>query len=610
MTPLAPLSPAEPETERTAGDSSADAGTRAGWWHARWVVPVSLVVGYVLNVLFRLSLVTELDYPMVSPDEPMYLVMARILAGLPTTEIPQDVVIPPGYSLLISPALWITQEPVFAYHLMLGINALLSCLVLPLGYWAMRRLNVSKPVSFAAACAAVLLPPVVFYSQFGMADTPLPALVLAWLIGLHGLFSEGGSRRRRIAFGLLGAFSAGYCLLTHDRGGVIIALTGLVLVVALVLKWAPRIATALGLAVLAVMFVVKQLMTTWLISRIDGAQASYVGNVVFETLQDTRLIRRTLMRMIGHVWYFMTSTWGLGALTLVVCVYAVFSSRFTRANRVVAFLMVALLGGITLAAAAGLPDDHRVDTIVYARYLSPLAVVFVLVAMAVLFHIRGWKKIAALGAASAGVTLALTAALLHMAGGELSKSVFILWGLPDATFLSSLWSEDWTHFHGARTTAVALVVFAVLLGLRLLGGSRRIALATGAVGVAAAVFAGWATVSITDKVTLPNMEWSHSDTTGFIERAGLRPDDRLVMDEAFSWTTRAAMSYQLLEGRVWTRNLNVNETPPAKANVAVIGVADPKAPAAASWKNAPAGWHVDREGEGQENQKYVIWRRG
>ncbi|MFD7260675.1 ArnT family glycosyltransferase [Streptomyces sp. NPDC059874] len=606
MTPLAPMSPAEPETERTSGDSSADAGTRAGWWHARWVVPVSLVVGYVLNVLFRLSLVTEQDYPMVTPDESNYLVMARILAGLPTTETPNDVVLPAGYSLLISPALWISQEPVFAYHLIMGINALLSCLVLPLGYWAMRRLNVSKPVSFVAACAAVLLPPVAFYSQFAMADTPLPALVLAWLIGLHGLFSEG-NRRRRIRFGLLGSFAAGYCLLTHDRGGVIIALTGVVLLVALVLKWAPRIATALGLAVLAVMFVVKQLMTAWLMPRIDGAQASYVGNVVFETLQDTRLMRRTVMRVIGHIWYFMTSTWGLGALTLVVCVYAVFSSRFTRANRVLAFLMVALLGGIALAAAAGLPEDHRIDTIVYARYLSPLTVVFVLVAVAVLFHIRGWKKIAALGAASVGVTLALTAAVLHMASRELPKSVFILWGLPDATFLSSLWSDDWTRFHGARTTAVALIVFAVLLALRLLGGSRRIALATGAVGVAAAVFAGWGTVSITDHVTVSNRKWSYSDATGFLKQAGLRPDDRLVMDESFRWQTRVTMNYELLEGRVWTRALNGNEAPPAEANVAALAL-DPKAQATDSWRNPPAGWHIDRvvrvQGEGG-----VIWRR-
>ncbi|MGW6704875.1 hypothetical protein ACWGDE_08285 [Streptomyces sp. NPDC054956] len=606
MTRLAPMSPTDPEADRSAGESPGDGRSPAGWWHARWVVPSGLAVGYVLNVLFRLSMVTRQNYPTVSPDEQMYLVMARIMAGRPTTEIPGNQVIPGGYSLLISPALRITQDPVYAYHLIMGINALISCLVLTVSYWALRRLHVSRPVSYVVALAAVLLPPVVFYSQFAMADTPLPVLVLLWLIGVHGLFSEG-DKRRRIRFGLLAGFAAGYCLLTHDRGGVIIALTAVVLLVALVFNWAPRIASTLALATVAVLFVGKQLMTAWLMSRIDGAHPSDVGNVVLQTLENTRLWRRTIMRVIGHLWYFMTSTWGLGALALVVCVCAVFGKRFTLANRVVAFLMVALLGGIALAAAAGLPADRRIDTITYARYLSPLAVVYVLVAVAVLYHVRGWKKIVALGAAASGVTLALTAMMLHMAGKEFHKSWFILWGLPDATFLSSRWSEDWGGFHAGRTTAVALIAFAVLLLLRLLGGDRRAVLATGAAGVALALFAGWGTATITDHVTKPWTKGRYSDGTGFIEDAGIRPGDRLVMDKGAKWEIRTTLAFEVLDGRVWTRALLTKDAPPADADVALLPLHDKTAPAADSWRNAPAGWHVDRD---VRKDEYVIWRRG
>ncbi|MGW6979567.1 hypothetical protein ACWGE1_08980 [Streptomyces sp. NPDC054932] len=604
---MAPLSTADPENARSAGDDSpADSPTPAGWWHARWVVPASLALGYVLNVLFRLSLVTRQDFPTVSPDESMYLVMARILAGRPTTEIPGDQVIPAGYSLLISPALRLTDDPVHGYHLIMGINALISCLVLPMAYWGLRRLNVSRPVSYVAAAMVTLVPPVVFYTQFAMADTPLPVLVLAWLIGLHGLFSEG-TKKRRILFALLGAFAAGYCQLTHDRGGVIIALTGLVLLVALVLNWAPRIATASALALLAVMFVVKQLMTTWMISKIDGAAPSQVGNAVFQTLENTRLLRRTIMRMIGHLWYFMTSTWGLGALALVVCVCAVLSPRFTLANRVVGFLMVALLGGIALAAAAGLPNDHRVDTIVYARYLSLLVPVYLLVAVAVLYHVRGWKKIVALGVAASGVTLALTAALLHMASQQWGKSWFILWGLPDVTFLASISADGWGAFRPVRTTAVALAVLGLVLLLRLLSGNRRAALATGAAALALAAFAGTATVAITDNITEPATERRRGDGSGFIEGAGIRPGDRLVMDKDIRWELRMTMAYQVLDGRVWTRALVTKDAPPPEANVAVVALFDKKAGLPGSWRTAPAGWHVDRL---VEDGQYVIWRRG
>ncbi|MEV7172162.1 hypothetical protein AB0O18_20945 [Streptomyces sp. NPDC093224] len=606
MTRLAPLPPAGPESERPADEPPAADRTPSGWWHARWVMPLALALGYVLNVLFRLSLVTRQDFPVVSPDESMYLVMARILAGRPTTEIPGDQVIPAGYSLLISPALRITEDPVFGFHLIMGINALISCLVLPMAYWGMRRLNVSRPVSYIAATAAVLAPPVVFYSQFAMADTPLPVLVLAWLIGLHGLFSEG-TLSRRIRFALLAAFAAGYCLLTHDRGGVIIALTGLVLLVALVLKWAPRIATVCALGVLGVMFVLKQLMTSWMISQIDGAVPSQVGNAVFETLENTRLLRRTVMRMIGHLWYFMTSTWGLGALALVVCVCAVVSPRFKLANRVVAFVMLALLGGIALAAAAGLPNDHRIDTIVYARYLSLLAPVYLLVAVAALHHVRGRKRTLALGASAGIVTLGLTAALLHMSSKQWGVSWFILWGLPDATFLSSLSAGTWDGFRPLRTTAAALLVLAVVVLLRLLGGSRRPALATGAAGLVVAVFAGCATAAVTANITRPAVETRYGDGSGFIKGAGIRPGDRLVMDKDVRWELRMTTAYMVLDGRVWTRALNAKDAPPPEANVAVVTLFDKQGGLPGSWRNAPAGWRVDRF---VEDGEYVIWRRG
>ncbi|OEJ30416.1 hypothetical protein [Streptomyces subrutilus] len=606
MTQLTP-SPAGTEGARDAGDPLAEGRSRAGWWHARWVVPSALAVGYALSVLFRLSLVTDQDHPTVSPDEQMYLVMARFLAGRPTTEIPGDQIIPSGYSLLISPALRLTQEPVHAYHLIMGINALVSCLMLPLAYWALRRLNVSRPVSYAVGVAAATLPTVLFYTQYAMADTPLPVLVLLWLIGVHGLFSEG-SGRRRVWFGLLAGLAAGYCLLTHDRGGVIIALTAVVLLAALAFNWAPRVASALALASLGVMFVVKKLMTAWLMARIDGARPSEVGNAVFDTLANTQLMRRTVMRCVGHLWYFMTSTWGLGALALVVCVYVVFSKRFGLADRVVAFLMVALLAGITLAAAAGLPADGRIDTITYARYLSPLAPVYILVAMAALYRVRGWKKIAALGTAASAVTLVLLAVLLRLAGAELVKSYFVVWGLPDATFLSSLWpaNGDWGGFHAGRTTVIALLVLAVVLLLRLLAGNRRAALATGVAGLSLAVFAGVASAAITERITEPRTKGTQGIAAGFIEAAGIRPGDRMVMDDGLVWEIRATMTFMVLDGRVWSRALNKNAPVPAEADVAVFALADQQAPATDSWRNAPAGWHVDRD---VREHQFVVWRR-
>lgn len=69
----------------------------------RWFPAAALAAGYLVQVLFRLVLARHLDYPSVHPDEESYLVLARVLAGRPTTEMPVGVVIPGGYPLLISP---------------------------------------------------------------------------------------------------------------------------------------------------------------------------------------------------------------------------------------------------------------------------------------------------------------------------------------------------------------------------------------------------------------------------------------------------------------------------------------------------------------------------
>lgn len=581
-------------------------GTAARLVRSSWFWPVAVAAGYVGQVFFRLALVTGENYPTVGPDEHMYLVLARLLAGGSATEIPSDMVIPGGYPLLISPALRITHDPVQAYHLVLGINALLSCLVLPLANVALRRLDVPRPVSYVLATVVVMLPPVVFYSQFALADTPLPALVLAWLIGVHGLLSEG-SFRRRCGSGILAGGAAGFSMMVHDRGGVVVALTCLVLLVAFVRNWAPRPATAAALSALALMYATQRELAQWLLSRLDGTHPSQVGNAVWLALRNPELYQRTVMRWIGHTWYFVTSTWGMGALGLVVCCACLASTRAARADRAVAFLTVALLLGVSLAAAAALPTDRRIDTIVNARYLSPLVPPLFLAGSVALHRIKGRRALVRAAVAAIALTVALTAALTVLAGDRFEKLNFILWALPDSTFLSSRWSGDWGVFSVPLTTVTALTVFTATILLRGLLSTRRPLVAMIGVGMALTVFAGWATVTITQHVSRPTLARGYPDATGFMNQARIRPDDRLVMDLGLGWRTRFAMTYMVLDGRVWTRDLAGPDTPPDAADVAVTTVRTPSAPAADSWPKAPAGWHVAVV---IPQRNLVVWRRG
>ncbi|MFF3212383.1 hypothetical protein ACFYYB_17145 [Streptomyces sp. NPDC002886] len=557
--------------------------------------PVALLTGYVAQVLFRLWLVWGGTHPSVQADESSYLVLARVLAGRPTTEMPVGSVIPGGYPLLISPALRIADDPVTAYQLVLGINTLLNALVFLLAYAALRRLDLSRGLSFATATAAALMPPVVFYAEFAMSDTVFPVVLLGWLITLHGWLSEGDARRRAwhgAGAGLL----AGYAMAVHDRGGVVVALTAAVFLGALVRRWAPRRAALAAWVGLAVSVVGARLLALWLEAQFKDQPPSSVGTKVLDSLVDPELLRRTVTRMIGQLWYFSVSSWGFGALAIVLCVFAVFSSRFTRASRVVSFVMVALLCGIALASAAGLPGDRRVDNWIYARYLAPLLPAFFVVGVATLRRARTGALLRLVTGAVL-FTVVTGGVVVQVVGERLHKVAIIPWAMPDALFLAA----EWTKLHMGRTTAGALLVFAVCVVLRIAVGRR----AVWAVAAALAVFAAYATVAVTSHVAVPRAQQHEYDALGFTGAAGLEPGENLVMDPSTNWELRMAQGYEVYDGRVWTRDLKRGELPPADADAAVLRLTWKDTRPEDTWAQAPAGWYV---AEASRKHGWVLWR--
>ncbi|MFJ9840599.1 hypothetical protein ACIRYZ_09045 [Kitasatospora sp. NPDC101155] len=560
----------------------------------RWFWPAALLVGYLAQTLFRFVLSMHNYYPSVHADEDSYLVIARVLAGRPTTEMPVGVVIPGGYPLLLAPALRIADNPNTAYHLIMGINAVLNALVFPLVFVAARRLALSRPHAYLTAAAVALMPPVIFYSQFVMSDTVLPVLLLAWLIAMHGWLSPGSPRRRALyAAGM--SLAAGYSMATHDRGGVVVALTALVLVVVLAFGWAPRLSSLAGLGVLAVSLVGVKLLAGFVENQFKDVPPSTVGNKVFENLENSRYIGTIVGRTFGQLWYFMTSTFGFGAVAFVLCVVVLFRTRFSVAERVVAFCMTAMVFGTALASAAGLADTDRLDNWVYARYCAVLVPLFMVVGLAALFRagLRPLLKLALVGAVLIGV---IQVSVSAYAGREL-KGWAIPWTVPDAQFLSSAWDG----LHMARTTTGALAVLAACLLLRASGGRKVVAAVVGCV----TLFAAYATVTITDNIARPHSTSRQYEAVGLAKEAGLRKGDNVILDWDFDWGVRMALAYEVYWGRVWTDNVKNGNTPPATATAMLLTLGKNATPES-SWAKPLPGWHVAKY---SKDHGWVLWRK-
>ncbi|MFG2818812.1 hypothetical protein ACGFX4_05230 [Kitasatospora sp. NPDC048365] len=556
--------------------------------------PSLLIGGYLAQLLFRLYLVRHLSYPSVHADEDSYLVLARVLAGRSTTEMPVGVVIPGGYPLLISPTLRVTDDPVLAYHLIMGINAVLNALVLPLAYVALRRLGLRRMLAYGFAFATALLPPVVFYSQFVMADTVLPALVLCWVICMHGWLSEETAKRRYwYAAGMSAA--AAYSMATHDRGAVIVALTGLVVVLALVFRWAPWRTGAVALVVLAAGFAAAKVLAAWLLTQF-AVPDSTVGTQAIDAFTNPKLITRTLARALGQIWYLTVSTWGMAGLAIAVCLVGLFSSRIPRASRVVGAVMIALMCGVALASSAALPDDGRIDNWVYARYLALLVPAMFVTGAAVLTRLSR-RRVGYLFLAALGVAVFCYVAVTHYASWRLHKQVFIGWALPDTSFLTA----NWGGLQMARATAAAFALLLVAYLFRITAGRKGM----WAVAVSLVLLAGFATATITERVSYPHSNWRKSEATGFTKEAGIKRGDNLVIAWDMEWGLRMAQTYEILQGRVWYRDPRWQPLP-AEATVIVTPRAEEGKPAESYWPDRPKEWYVAKE---SKKNGWIIWRK-
>ncbi|MFJ3214367.1 hypothetical protein ACIPLC_00350 [Kitasatospora sp. NPDC086801] len=561
----------------------------------RWFWPVALLLGYLGQTAFRLALSIHNYYPSVHADEDGYLAIARVLAGRPVSEMPTGVIIPGGYPLLISPALRIADDPATAYHLIMVINAVLNALVFPLAFVAARRLGLSRPHAFLAGTAVALVPAVIFYSQFVMTDAILPVLLLIWLIAMHGWLSPGSSRRRSL-HAVAMSLAAGYSMATHDRGGVVVALTALVLVVVLVFGWAPRLSSLAGIGALGVAFLGTKLLAHFVEGQFKDVPSAGVGNKVFENLENSDYTTTIIVRTFGELWYFMTSTYGFGAIAFVLCVVAVFHRRFSVAERVVAFCMVALLCGTALASAAGLADDNRVDNWVYARYCAVLVPVFLVVGLAVLFRAgtRPLLRLAVVGTVVIGIT---GVSVTEYAGSKLNVWI-IPWAVPDAQFLAATWDG----LHMGRTTLGALAVLAACLLLRVAGGRRIVAAVVGCL----TIFAAFATVAVTNNVAEPHAKFRKYEAVGLAKEAGLGKGDNVILDWDLDWGTRMALTFEVYSGRVWTNNVKHGNTPPEKANAMLLTVPKDATPES-SWEKPLPGWRIAKY---SKDHGWVLWRKG
>jgi hypothetical protein len=590
---------AAPGASGVPAPESAARGRR--WW------ALALVAGWLVQAGLRAWLSRAQMVPLAIPDESAYLIAARVFAGGVAANFSYSTLYPAGYPLLITPVFWFTHNPVTAYHaVLLGINAPVSALIMPLGYVACRRLGLDRPWAFGVAMVAALLPAALFYSQYAMTDAIYPVLVLAWLLATHSWLTAR-SVRGQYLFAAGSALLAGYAYAVHSRGAVMVA--GYVLV-GLLVAWkrlVPRLSAVAAAVALCLPLGVAKVLNHHLSSVMYPSGPRTLAGEALIRLRSVHGVIFVVEMATGQLWRFILDGWGVAGLGLVAAVFVI----VRRSAPVQVRIMAGLAVGVTLVTAvvspAALPPTQP-QAWASGRYLDGLLVAFFLVGCSVLVR-SAPRRVLLYAACVVPPALLATVVVFAYAGGSVPTSGF---GAAFVFAEPAVLTQNWTTANVLLATVVALALLAAAVGVVLLGSrlslsrpggswrSRsRIALLAG-LGAVSLV----ASVQMTGHISQGSTAAQERNTTALITGTGLRPGDHLAIGTGLSWQTWMPQAYE-----VWWTPLQFfsagSQPPPADATVVEVGWSSGQ-PASSSWPNAPAGWHVVLI---DPADGWVAWRR-
>jgi hypothetical protein len=521
-----------------------------------------MLAGWAGQVAVRVWSTWRQAMPSLTPDEAGYLIGARVLAGGASADLSGNGLYRAGYSLLISPVYWLTDDPHLVYRL-----------VFPLAYVLLRRLSLPRTAAGALAYASALLPAVVYYVQFAMADAVLPVVVLGWLLLTHRWISDG-----RLRYGIAAGALASYAYAVHSRGTVILLVHAGLLGVVLLRRGAARRDVAVAAQVVATTAALAWALNHWLQARVYPGGILSMSDYLVDRLTSIDGLAWTLSLTAGQIWYLITATWGLAGLGLLALISTVIRRTAPPPIRTMAAIVLAVVLGVALGSSAALPDEHSVNNFFYGRYLACVAPLLFAAGTAVL-HLRRTRLPRAFAATAAAAVLCGGIASLY-AGDRLTAYPYLKFNFPEISALT----RQWSSLHVGQATAGAILLLALVIAIAATTGRESTILAA-----AALALLNLAAVVV---VTL-NISWPMAANTraaADLTDAGISRDDRIAVDRnGVNFRIWMLHAFQA----PWQPIASMRPNDPASVPSGTTLVIVPRSPGASgmsSWPSAPAGW--------------------
>lgn len=312
-----------------------------------------------------------------------------------------------GYfqGLFYTPVFLLTDDPYMQYKLMIGINSLFMSFAPAIIYYLSRKMfNVSKLASILFSAICGLYPCYMLLTKYTWNETLCN--IMPWfflLVAYKALDCDTVWKKQLLS--VLGGFIlvAGYA--THGRmlalmaGGIVT-----VLLVFFLMKKKVFAFTGFFVTIVAGFFADMLLKDffqdkLWLVNQLDKTPTNTIEKMISRIFSmDGETIGNLVRALVGHFFYFITSTWGFGAICVVLIIAAIVSFFRRRAAikkypekelevyfsdkeailSIFAFLVMGAVFVVSVAfKATSTVLDDRMDTLIYGRYTEvfyPIAI--------------------------------------------------------------------------------------------------------------------------------------------------------------------------------------------------------------------------------------------
>jgi hypothetical protein len=450
------------------------------------------IIGGIAVVTFVVHVVAaaRMRGPIINGDESGYLGNARYLVqGVGRTHAGYAA----GYSVLLTPAAFLSHDPLTAYHLSLVVNALLAASVPLLGVFLARRVLPTTPPAalVGTALLLVLYPGWAVVANLTLSENALVPAVLATACVLA---TAGESLPRWC----LAAALASYTSFVSPRGLVVVLAFGIACVVS-TRPWKSRTPGIPALLVALVLTPAARGLNVAIAgtSHVPGVSDGF-GSQVLRPLIHPGLWRDALANVIGRSVYSSIATFGTVVVGVVVLSSAWARRKVAGASDALApvavfavpvLILTLVLGAFASAKVASTATDY----LVYGRYVDAVLAPVLAVGAAWLFarvtspapetQIRQALALGAVLAVAVGVF-----ALVRPAGAP-GAQLNVANALALRIFL--------VHVHRTLPVVLLAAVAATTLGLIVCALDRRVG------AIAILVFLAWSSWTAFDDYVVP-----------------------------------------------------------------------------------------------------------